>query len=98
MFYGNATEWVPGFKPFIAGKLLCALEQAVSVFVSVPEQTLLFFCILTVLSLQIVVVQSLPSLEMQKIILERELEYFGEKNSLWNGDTMWKSTCHQDLS
>lgn len=40
----------------------------------------------------------MPSLEMQKNILERELEYFGEKNSLWNGDTMWKSVWHQDLS
>lgn len=52
-FHSKVMEWVSGFKTFISGKPLCALEQAVLIFVSVPEQTFPFFCISTVLSPQI---------------------------------------------
>jgi len=98
VFYRKATERAPGFEPFVAGKLLCDLEQAVSACALVSEQTLVFFSILTVFSPQIKLFKVPAQAGDAKIILEREMKHFGEKNPIRDGNTMWQSTQHEDLS
>lgn len=81
-FSSKATEWVPVFKPFMAGKFLCALEQTFILCLGSWKNASFFLHFNCFVSSNRSCTKSLPRLAIQKLF-QKENWNISEKRTLY---------------